>query len=284
MLVVLGIYDPVGPEGHVPDGRIEEVVRETSSFVAVYGDIRLLIELAGDAARDAVQLDPIEFRSRHALRHEAEEVSRAAGGLQDVAGAEPHPLQGAVDRFDDGGGRVVRIEGGGAGRGILLVTQKPLEFRILFAPRLVVFVKRLGQTTPADVPGQDLLLLGSGQSALALDAPQGADRLDVAGILRLRSPGAEGVVRYPIVASRSLFPSGLRKLLFCLLLRLIRGSLFRGDVIFLFLFTGKGSRIQRLLGRKFRRLRLNDGAIIEVVNKVRLSALLPSELVQTRVE
>ena len=45
----------------------------------------------------------------------------------------------------------MRVEGGPSGCGILLVAQKPLEFRIVFAPRLVALVKRLGQTALADI-------------------------------------------------------------------------------------------------------------------------------------
>ena len=115
MPVILGIRDPVGPERNVPDGRVEEVVRKAGPFVAIDGDVRLLIELAGDTARDIVQLDAVELCSRHALRDEAEEVSRAAGRLQDVSGGQAHPLQGAIDRLHNGGRGVVRVECGGAG-------------------------------------------------------------------------------------------------------------------------------------------------------------------------
>ena len=44
-----------------------------------------------------------------------------------------------------------------------------------FRPLGIVPVERLGQATPAHIPGQDLLFLRGGQPAFRLDFPQGLD-------------------------------------------------------------------------------------------------------------
>ena len=78
------------PEGNVANGDVEEVIRESCVLEAVNGDVRVGIELSGYPPCEAVQLHAVEFGLAHALRQDAEEHARAAGGLQNVAVPETH--------------------------------------------------------------------------------------------------------------------------------------------------------------------------------------------------
>lgn len=78
----------------------------------------------------------------------------------------------------------MRIQRGPAREVVFLLGQQVNQFG---AARLPVFLpllgfrvrKRIGQSTPADIPGQDALLGAGGAPALGLDRLQGADGRDV---------------------------------------------------------------------------------------------------------
>ena len=59
VLVVSLVRYAVVAEGHVADGHIEEAVRKDGAFKAVDLDVRFLIKLPGDPARQVVQLHAV---------------------------------------------------------------------------------------------------------------------------------------------------------------------------------------------------------------------------------
>ena len=201
VLVVAPVRHLVLPEGDVGDGEVEEVIGKGRLFKAGHGDVGVLVELGGEAARDAVQLHAVELGAPQGLRHQPQEVAHAAGGLQDVAGLEAHALNGPVHGLDDGGGGVVGVEGGALCGPVLLVGQQLLELGVFLGPLRLVVPKGVGQTAPADVTGHDLLLLRGGGAPVPLDLLQEPDGGDVGPELGLGASFPQGVVGDVVVVA-----------------------------------------------------------------------------------
>ena len=82
-------------------------------------DIRILIELPGDAAGDGVKLHAVTLAVRHIVRQQAEEIPDAAGWLQNIAPLEAQVLYGLVYGLNDNGGGIVGVQRGCPGGFVL---------------------------------------------------------------------------------------------------------------------------------------------------------------------
>ena len=52
-------------EGDIANGNIEEIVREGGFLIALHCNTAFLIKLAGDAAREIIQLHAVELAAAH---------------------------------------------------------------------------------------------------------------------------------------------------------------------------------------------------------------------------
>ena len=123
-------------KGNIAYRRIEEAIRKVGVFKALHGNAGVLVKLLSDPAGNAVQLNSIEFRACHRLRHKPHEVADAAGRLQHIAGPEVHILKCAVDRLDNDRRRIKRRQRGLSGRSVFIFCQKLLQLLIM---RIVLF-------------------------------------------------------------------------------------------------------------------------------------------------
>ena len=71
------------------------------------------------------------------------------------------------------------VQGGCSGGGVFLRGERRLQFQKFVGPVPVVFVKSLGQTAPAHIAGQNLLLGRGSGAALQFNGLEGVDRVHV---------------------------------------------------------------------------------------------------------
>ena len=167
--VITLVHHGIITKRHVADSKVEKAVREVGFFVAAHRDTGLGIELLGDAPGDAVQLHAVQLGRGHALRQQAEEISHAAGRLQNVPFLKAHVPDGLIDGLDNQGAGVVGIEGGCPRRFVLAVRQQAFQLLILGGPLGLVRVKGVRDAAPANIAGEDFLLCFGGGAALGLD-------------------------------------------------------------------------------------------------------------------
>ena len=75
------IRNAIAAERNIADGKVKETVRIVRILKAFDLNIRILIELPGDAAGDGVKLHTVALAVRHVLRQQAKEIPNAAGWL-----------------------------------------------------------------------------------------------------------------------------------------------------------------------------------------------------------
>ena len=146
------VCDLVITKRHVADSNIKKVFA-AGLFKAFDLNFCVGIKLLRNAAGDAVQLYAVELAALHRFRQTAEKVANAAGRLQYVAGLEAHFAQSVIHCLDNGRAGIVGVQGRAARRSIFLIRQKTFELLIFFLPTRIFNIKRLRQTTPADVFG-----------------------------------------------------------------------------------------------------------------------------------
>ena len=71
------------------------------------------------------------------------------------------------------------VQGGRSGGGVFLRGERRLQLQKFAGPFPAVFVKSLGQTAPAHIPGQNLLLGRGSGAALQFNGLEGVDRVHV---------------------------------------------------------------------------------------------------------
>ena len=179
---------------HIADGDIKKVFA-VRLFKARDLDSRIGIELPRHASRDAVQLHAIELAALHRFRQHTEEVAHAAGGFKHVSVPKAHAVQGFIHRPDNDGAGIVGVQGGAARRRIFLVRQKAFELLIFLLPACIFGIKCLRQTAPADVSGEDFLLVRARLPALRFNLLERLDGGNVERILRLCAAFAQMVIR-----------------------------------------------------------------------------------------
>ena len=163
-------------ERHIADGNIEKVIREGSFLIALHCNTAFLIKLAGDAAREIVQLHAIQLAAAHAFRQHTEKIADTAGRLQNVALREAHLPQGGIDAADDHRRRKERRKRGFTGGGVFGICKQFFQFSVT----RIFLVKEVRQTAPAHILCQHRLFLRCGGSVFRLHGFQGTDRVQVA--------------------------------------------------------------------------------------------------------
>ena len=179
LFVIAPVRQGVISKRDVADGEVKEAVWEAGFLKAPDGDAGFWVKLLGDPARNAVQLHAVELGCRHALRQHPEKVSHTAGGFQDVAGLEAHIPDCFIDSPDDSRSAVMGVQGGRSRRSVFLRGERRLQLQKFVGPFPIVFVKSLGQTAPAHIPGQNLLFGRGGGAALQLNGLEGVDGIHV---------------------------------------------------------------------------------------------------------
>ena len=162
-------------EGDIANGNIKKVIREGSLLIALHRNTAFLIKLAGDAAREIVQLHAVQLAAAHAFRQHTEEITDATGRFQNVALLETHLPQCGVDTADDHRRRVERCERGFTGSGILGVGEQVFQLSI----SRVLFLKKAGKAAPTDILRQHRLFFCGGGAILGLYGFQRADRIQI---------------------------------------------------------------------------------------------------------
>ena len=257
-------------EGNISDGNIEEIVREGGFLIALHRNTAFLIKLAGDAAREIVQLHAIELAAAHAFRQHTEKIADTAGWLQNVALRKAHLPQGGIDAADDHRRRVERRERGFAGGGVFGVRQQVFQLIVAW----VLFVKEICQTAPAHILCQHRLFLRCGAAVLCFYGFQGADGVQIALKTLQRRTLSDMVIGDAIVPAIRVQRIGKRVLLFLfrrgkrrrrlVRLRLRRGQ--RSGVRLLHNFPNKGDRFRAEDGKTDL---LDKGDVLKVDNAVR---------------
>ena len=210
-LVVSPVVDLILSKGHVADGKVEEIP-PVGGFKARHGNVRLGVKLLGNASGDAVQLHTVQAASLHLLREKSEKVSDAHGRLQNVAGLEAHVSNGFIDCLDNRGTGVVGVQRGGAGSGVFLRGKCGVKLCKLVCPIWLIFIERICQTAPADIAGQDFLLLRRGLCALKLQLLQKIDSRHIRPELGLCAALTEIIVHDAVVFRRRSLRHGRLRL------------------------------------------------------------------------
>ena len=192
-LVISPVVDLVVAEWHVADGDVKEVP-SVRGFKARDRDIRLGIELLGDASGDAVQLYAVQAAALHSFREHSEEVAHAHRRLQNISRSKAHIAHRIIDSLNHGGTGIVTVECGGAGRFVFLRGQDCGELPVFVCPRGLARVKGIRQTTPAHISRQHLLLIWRRCSPFGLDLLERANSRDIVAKLGFRAALAQVVV------------------------------------------------------------------------------------------
>ena len=160
-LVISPVIYLILSERDVAHGKVIEVF-SVRCLKARDGNVRLGIKLLGNTSGDAVQLHAVKLAALHLLRQQAKEVADAHRWLQNVASLEAHIADRFIDRLDDGGTGVMGIQRGRSGSGVFLRGKCGVKLCKLVCPIWLIFIERISQTAPADIAGEDFLLLRAG--------------------------------------------------------------------------------------------------------------------------
>ena len=97
------------------------------------------------------------------------ECAHTHAGLQHVAAHTAHAGQRAVHGMDDDRRGIKRCQRGFLRGGVFLRRQQVLQLLVLAVPVVFIRVKGIGQTAPAEIPGQNILLGFRGRCAALLN-------------------------------------------------------------------------------------------------------------------
>ena len=139
-------------EGDVADSQVIKVPA-VCCFKARHGNVRVRVELLCNTAGDAVELHAVQPGRSHFLRQKAEEIAHAHGWLQNIARGKAHAADCFVDRPDNGGACVVRVQDGGAGSRIFLRRKRSVQLLKLIRPVWLCLVKGIRKPTPSNITG-----------------------------------------------------------------------------------------------------------------------------------
>ena len=115
---------------------------------------------------DAVQLCIVRIKAAAAV---TKECTHTHAGLQHIAAHAAHTGQCTVHGVDDSRRGIKRCQRGFLRGGVFLRRQQFFQLRVLAVPVVFIRVKGIGQTAPAEVPCQSILLGLCGRCAALLD-------------------------------------------------------------------------------------------------------------------
>ena len=110
VFVIPLIVQAVIAKRHIADGNIERVVCKLGILVTGDLNVSIRIQLACNASADAVQFHAGELTALHALRQHTEEVADTHRRLQNSAVFKAELRRRVIDRADDRGRGVVRVQ------------------------------------------------------------------------------------------------------------------------------------------------------------------------------
>ena len=87
------------PEGNIADCHIKKAVGKIRILKPLYAYIRFLIKLLCDSAADAVQFHTVNVAVFHAFGQKSQEISCAAGRLQNISRFKAHLRKYPIDCF-----------------------------------------------------------------------------------------------------------------------------------------------------------------------------------------
>ena len=160
-LVISPVIYLILSERDVAHGEVIEVF-SVRCLKACDGNVRLGVKLLGNTSGDAVQFHAVELAALHLLRQQAKEVTHAHRWLQNVAGLESHVPDSFINRLDNGGAGVVRVQRGCTRGGVFLRGKCSVKLGKLVFPVILAFIKGICKTAPAHIAGEDFLLLRAG--------------------------------------------------------------------------------------------------------------------------
>ena len=123
VFVIPLIVQAVIAKRHIADGNIERVVCKLGILVAGNLNVGVRIQLAGNPSADAVQFDAGELAVCHALWKHTEKVADTHGRLQNFAVFKAELSRSVIDRADDRGRGVVRVQDGRTRRLVFVRSQ-----------------------------------------------------------------------------------------------------------------------------------------------------------------
>ena len=182
-------------ERYVAHNTVKKAVWELHRFKALHCNLVFLVQLLCNAARNAIQLHAVHPNLFHAVRHQTHEIADTAGRFQYIAFGQSHIAQGFIHCLDDRRRSVKRIQSTGTGFLVLICREQGLQFGILFRPFRIVFIERLRNTAPANIPGKDFLFLRCGLPLLCIQRLQHPNGFHIGFILCFRPSCAEIIVR-----------------------------------------------------------------------------------------
>ena len=190
LLVIPLIVQAVIAKRHIADGEIKGVIRELGILVTGDLNVSIRVQLAGNPSADAVQFHAGELTALHALRQHTEEVADTHRRLQNSAVFKAELSRSVIDRADDRGRGVVRVQDGRTRRLVFVRSQQVLQLVIA----AIVRRKGVRHAAPADITGKNLLFLGGCRTVFGFELVQQADCSNIAVELLAERTVAEVVI------------------------------------------------------------------------------------------
>ena len=204
VFVISLIVQAVIAKRHIADGNIERVICKLGILVAGNLNVRVRVQLAGNASADAVQLHAGELTVFHALRQHTEEVADTHGRLQYLAALKTHLTERSIHCLDNDRRGVVRVQNRRACGLVFVLSEQTAQLLVA----AVVGTECACHAAPADILREHLLFLGSRRTVCGFQTFQQADSRKVSVKFFTKRSGAKGIIRNAEVVclySSSLF-------------------------------------------------------------------------------
>src|SRR5438034_6706257 len=102
--VEVWVVNGIIPEGHIGNRHVVEPVGELGVLESLRADVGVRVERLGNSGSERVDLDAGNSRvPMHRFRHQANEMTNAAGWFQNSSMLESEPLKGAIHGSHDSG-------------------------------------------------------------------------------------------------------------------------------------------------------------------------------------
>ena len=174
-----GVIYFVLPEGDVTNHCIEVAVRQYSFFITTNLNIGFRVQLLCNAACHGVKFHAEQICTFvEAGGSVCEKGTHTHTWLQNIAALQAKAFQCAVHCADDLRRRVIGGKRGCSGCLVFGLWKQFFQFLVFFTPAVFPCVKDFGQTAPAYIPCEKLLLFGGRLQAVrfqVLEQPQGID-------------------------------------------------------------------------------------------------------------